>query len=78
MAWKKLPVITKDRDDNPVTTDRLLNLDSISYFRPWTNQDDGSTNQSMGYSHNGKQHLVDMPLEELEHELDIHTASQKV
>lgn len=68
MAWKKLPVTTKDKDGNKSVEDRIINLDNISYFRPWVD-DDGSTDKSIGYSETGKQQIVHMPLQELEDEL---------
>ena len=69
MAWRPLPVITKDRDDKPVTEDQLINLDNIAHFRKWVDSNDGSTDKSVGYSIGGRQYLIDMPLKELENEL---------
>ena len=69
MAWKLLAVTTKDKEGNEIVEDRLINLDNISYFRPWVDKSDNSTDKSVGYSESGKQQIVHMPLKELEDEL---------
>ena len=69
MAWRPLPVITKDSDQNPVTENQLINLDNIAHFRKWVDGGDGNTDKSVGYSVSGRQYIIDMPLKELENEL---------
>ena len=75
MAWRKLPVITKNKVQY-----QLVNLDHIAYFRTWGKDDekDEDSGGSVGYSPSGNLTRIDKSLEELENELDIHTASQKV
>lgn len=67
MAWKKLPIISKDKENKPFTENQLVNLDNMAHFRKWVNETDSE--ESVGYSVGGRQYIIDMSIEDLENEL---------
>lgn len=68
MAWRVFPIITEDKEKKEVVQDQLINLDNIGYFRKWA--DEGGDGRSVGYSANGKKHVIDIPFEQLVDELN--------
>ena len=74
MAWKRLPVITKDKNNKSFTEDQLINLNNIAHFRKWVDDNDGSTEETVGYSVGGRQYIIDMTIDELETKLNVDPA----